>query len=197
MGRAPRSGAPARVWRDWALVALLLPAAVLETVLRDDLVWPGVALVLAVALALSLLWRRTHPLAAVAFAFGTATAVGVAAFLGPGEAVGLYSSVCVLVLPYALFRWGSGREIALGVPVIVLAYVIGVAGDWTGVGDAIGALVSSTSRRRWAPSSASGRSPGCASSTRSSCASASSWRASCTTRSPITSPRSRSRRRPG
>ena len=134
--RAP--GAPARVWRDWALVAVLLPAAVLETVLRDDLVWPGVALVLAVAHAFSLLWRRTHPLAVVAFAFGTGTAVGVAAFFGPGESVGLYSSICVLVLPYALFRWGSGREIALGVPIIVLAYVIGVAGDWTGAGDALG-----------------------------------------------------------
>lgn len=137
--RAP--GAPARVGRDWALVAFLLTGAVLETVLHDDLVWPGVALVLAVAHAFSLLWRRMHPLAVVAFAFGTATAVGVAAFLGPGESVGLYSSICVLVLPYALFRWGSGREIALGVPIIVLAYVIGVAGDWTGAGDALGALV--------------------------------------------------------
>src|SRR5687767_11147739 len=52
--RAP--GAPVRVRRDWALVAFLLVAAVLETVLHDDLVWPGVALALAVAHAFSLLW---------------------------------------------------------------------------------------------------------------------------------------------
>ena len=45
VGRTPAPAPPARVWRDWALVAVLVPAAVLEGLLREDLAWRGVALV--------------------------------------------------------------------------------------------------------------------------------------------------------
>ena len=69
---------PTRVWRDWALVAVLVPTAVLEGILRDEVVWRPVALVLALGLVFPLLWRRTHPLAAVAVAFGAVIAVDVA-----------------------------------------------------------------------------------------------------------------------
>ena len=40
--------------------------------LREDVAWPPVTLTVGVVLALTLLWRRTHPLAAVAVAFGFA-----------------------------------------------------------------------------------------------------------------------------
>ena len=41
---------PPRVWRDWVLVAALVPTALLEGVLRDDVVWRPVAVLLGVAL---------------------------------------------------------------------------------------------------------------------------------------------------
>ena len=43
-----------------------------------------------------------------------------------------------LLLPYALFRWGSGREAAAGLVIILIAATLGIFVSWTGVGDAIG-----------------------------------------------------------
>ncbi|HSO56336.1 MAG TPA: sensor histidine kinase, partial [Actinomycetes bacterium] len=78
--RAPHP--PARVWRDWLLVAVLVSTAILEGIFREDVIWRPVALGLAVALVFPLLWRRTHPLAAVAVTFGVHIAVMVAALFG-------------------------------------------------------------------------------------------------------------------
>jgi len=134
--RAPQP--PTRVWRDWVLVAALVTTAALEGILREEVVWRPVALVLAVALVFTLLWRRTHPLLMVAVAFSSIIAVDVAGFVGgAGEAVGLYTMVYVLVLPYALFRWGAGREVAIGLAIILVAYVLGIVGDYNGLGEAV------------------------------------------------------------
>lgn len=129
---------PARVWRDWALLVVLVPATILEGVLREDVAWRAVALGLGVAVVVLLLWRRTSPLLVVATAFGALVAVGVAAFFGADEPVGLYTSACVLLFPYSLFRWGSGRDAAIGLSIILVAGGVGVAGDFTGVVDALG-----------------------------------------------------------
>ena len=61
---------PARVWRDWVLVGALLVSAVVEGVARPDVVWRPVAIAFAVVTVLTLLWRRTHPLAMVSVPFG-------------------------------------------------------------------------------------------------------------------------------
>ena len=129
---------PARVWRDWVLGAVLVETAILEASFREDVIWRPVALVLAVALVFPLLWRRTHPLAAVAVTFGTliAVAVAVAALFGADGPVGLDTMVYVLLFPYALFRWGSGREAVIGLGIILVAYVLGIASDYTGLVDA-------------------------------------------------------------
>jgi signal transduction histidine kinase len=138
--RAPQP--PTRVWRDWLLVAVLVPTAIGEGFLRADVAWRPVALVLAVALVFPLLWRRTHPLAVVAAVFGALIVLDIAALIGgEGTSVGLYTAVYVLLLPYSLFRWGSGREAALGLAIILVAYAVGVAGDYTGPVDAAVAFV--------------------------------------------------------
>jgi len=138
--RAP--GAPARVWRDWALVAVLAPTAVLEGVLRPDVAWRPFVLVVALALLPTLLWRRTHPLAMAAIGFGTGTALGVAGFVGGlGESAGLDTTVFIVLLLYALLRWGSGREIVIGLGIVLVAFVVGVTIDYTGVLDTIAAFV--------------------------------------------------------
>ncbi|MEV0194111.1 histidine kinase [Kitasatospora purpeofusca] len=112
--------APARVRRDRALLAVGLGAAVLEAALRENVVWRPAAVVCAVWLCLLLLWRRTRPLAVVALAFGSVAVLQVASLVAaPREPVGLYTAAVVLVLVYALPRWGSGREIVLGGAVIV------------------------------------------------------------------------------
>jgi signal transduction histidine kinase len=133
--RAPQP--PERVWRDWLLVAVLVPTAILEGVLREDVVWRPVALVLAVALVFTLLWRRTHPLAMVAVAFGAVIVVTLASLWGAAGPVGLDTMVFIVLLPYSLFRWGAGREAAIGLAVILVAGILGTAVAYTGVVDSV------------------------------------------------------------
>jgi signal transduction histidine kinase len=123
---------PGRVWRDWALLAAGLGGVVLEAALREDLAWRPVAVVLAVWLCVLPLWRRTRPLAMVALGFGAMMVLQVASLVAaPREQVGLYTGAVVLVLVYALPRWGSGREIVLGGSVILAAFALSAVTDDT------------------------------------------------------------------
>ncbi|MER5397404.1 sensor histidine kinase [Streptomyces sp. NPDC002599] len=134
--------APARVWRDWALLAASLGAVVLEATLRENVVWRPVAVVFAVWLCLLLLWRRTRPLAMVTLAFGSVILLQLASLVAaPSEPVGLDTSVVVIVLVYALPRWGSGREIVLGSAVILTAFALGVIADDTPAAEQVGGFV--------------------------------------------------------
>ncbi len=135
----PRAAdAPERVSRDWVLVGVLMVTALLEGVLREDVAWRPVATIVAVGLAPVLLWRRTHPLACVVVGFGTAMVLGLASLLGGIPGVGLTTMLYVLVLVYALVRWGSGREIAIGLTVVLVAAVIGTVADYTGPAELFG-----------------------------------------------------------
>jgi signal transduction histidine kinase len=136
----PRAAdAPARTWRDWVLVGVLMVTALLEGVLRDDAAWRPLATILAVGLAPVLLWRRTHPLGCVVVGFGIAMVLGLATLAGGAPNVGLDTMVYVdLMLVYALVRWGSGREIVIGLAVVGVVAVIGTVADYTGPADVIG-----------------------------------------------------------
>jgi signal transduction histidine kinase len=139
----PRSpGAPDRVGRDWVLVGGLVATAVLEGVLREDVAWRPLVTLLAVAVAVALLWRRTHPLGVVVLGWGSALGLTVAPWiLGVDGDVGLYTMALILLLPYALLRWGSGREVVAGLAVVLTVAALGIARDYTGVGDAVAAAV--------------------------------------------------------
>jgi len=137
--RAPQP--PGRVWRDWVLVAVLVTLAVLEAILREELIWRPAAIGIALALVLTLLWRRTNPLAAVAVGFGAVAVVHVATLFNGGEPAEMYTIAVVLVLPYSLFRWGSGREAATGLAIILLTVVFAGIVDGPVVGVEIGVAV--------------------------------------------------------
>ena len=105
--------------------------------MTDVVAWRPVALVLAVALAFPLLWRRTHPLAVVAVVFGAVIVLNIATLIdGPATSVGLNTMIYVVLVPYALLRWGSGREVIIGLPIIVVAGLLGIASDYNGFGEA-------------------------------------------------------------
>jgi signal transduction histidine kinase len=132
---------PARVWRDWALLAVIVAVAVPETFLRDDLVWRGLSLLVCLGVGMTVLWRRTHPLAMVALAFGTATMLGIAGVIAGTETTpGLDTMALVLVLPYALARWASGRHIVVGAVIMLAAWAAAITVDPGTIGDAIGGL---------------------------------------------------------
>jgi signal transduction histidine kinase len=129
---------PVRVWRDWALVAILVPAALLEGILSPDVVWRPVATLVAVALVPVLLWRRTHPLACVLVGFGAGAVLTLAQAVTGSGPIGLYTMIYILVLVYSVVRWGSGREVVLGLAVIFGAATLSYLVAYTGPADLFG-----------------------------------------------------------
>lgn len=135
----PRAAdAPARVSRDWVLVGVVMVTALLEGVFRDDVAWRPFSTIVAVGLAPVLLWRRTRPLACVVVAFGIAMALGLATLVAGAPDVGLDTMIYVVVLVYTLVRWGSGREIVIGLAVVLVAAVVGTVATSTVPAEVIG-----------------------------------------------------------
>jgi len=82
---------PVRVWRDWLLAGLVSGTATAEAVLRDGMVWRPGAIVFGLTLALTMLWRRTRPLAMVGLGFGAFVVVDLASVFADGEPFSLYA----------------------------------------------------------------------------------------------------------
>ncbi len=131
-GASPRP--PVRVWRDWALVGVLVPLAVMEGVLRHDLARPLFAVTVAIVLIPTLLWRRTHPLLMIAIAIGVSAAVHLV--LGPGSEP--YTMGFVLLLVYSVFRWGNGRALIFGSAILVTSMLASLL--HSSLADVVGAL---------------------------------------------------------
>jgi signal transduction histidine kinase len=122
------------------LLGAVVVAAVLESLLRDDLPLRGLSLLLTAGLAPTVLWRRTHPLVVVLVAFGTTAVVDVALLLADAPTIEMATLVWFLVLPYSLYRWGSGREVVTGTAMILVPASLSLFVSWTGLADAIGGM---------------------------------------------------------
>jgi signal transduction histidine kinase len=117
----PRPGnAPRRAGRDWAIAGVFAVAVLLQGALTPHLPWRVFTVVIALVLLPAVVWRRQQPLAMLAVVF---VVTGVASPIIGGEPR-LSAMVYILFLPYALFRWGSGREIVAGSALVLvkLAY---------------------------------------------------------------------------
>ena len=114
---------PRRVRRDWVLVGLVVALVLLEGALEDELVWRPVAVPLHLIPAFALLYRRTHPLPAVAVAWSVVAGLDIAAIVAGRDSPGLGAMVLLIVFPYALFRWGSGREAVTGLAIMSVGQV--------------------------------------------------------------------------
>ncbi|WP_236515357.1 sensor histidine kinase [Sandaracinus amylolyticus] len=131
-----------RSWWDRILVVVLAAIAISEGLLRDDLAMRPLQIAFALTLVATLWFRRTYPLGAIAVAFGLSIAVSTAVLLLRSPAIEPYTGTCILLLPYSLLRWGSGREIAVGLAFLVAAYASSaMRGEIHGIGDAIGVAV--------------------------------------------------------
>ncbi len=121
------------------MVGVLVPVAVAEAAMRDDLSWRWGSLAVALVLFPTLLWRRTHPLPTVALCFTAMAVLGVVQIVGDlTDPPGLFSMAVLLLPLYALFRWGSGRDALVGTPLVFATTTICVAADSSGIGDVIG-----------------------------------------------------------
>jgi signal transduction histidine kinase len=127
-----------RGW-DWALVAMLIVWSVTEALLRDGLAWRPLAPAVSGVIAVTLPWRRTQPLRAVMVAFGTLLAFDVLRIVSL-EGTGLASIAAAMLLPYALCRWGSGREAVPGLALILSWLVVTHIADPTPPGEVVAAV---------------------------------------------------------
>lgn len=130
---------PDRRPRDWALAAALICWSLVEMVFRQDLAPRSLLLLAVLAVLGSLMWRRTHPFVAVAVSFGTLTIVDIVRISIGSQGVLLTSISAALILAYALFRWGSGREAVSGLGVILLWLPITTVADPTNLADTVAA----------------------------------------------------------
>jgi signal transduction histidine kinase len=128
---------PVRLQRDWVLVGALEVTAVAEAIFRPDLSWRPLATVVALLVIPVLLWRRTHPLLATAVGWGGAMVLHIPTFVDDVAEVGLYAMAGIVLLPYALYRWASGREALVGTAIVAVPAVVGLAAS-ANLGDVIG-----------------------------------------------------------
>ncbi|MDD9208171.1 histidine kinase [Georgenia sp. 10Sc9-8] len=114
--RAPAASPPppTRVWRDYALVAAVAVVVALEALLRPGV--PSSMLVVVAAVAPTLLWRRTKPLAMVVVVMAATASVALVV----GDAESPIASAFIIVILYALCRWGSGRSMMVGLGIVLV-----------------------------------------------------------------------------
>ena len=125
--REPRPVGARPVGRaDWLLVGGFEAAAVIEGIARPDLAGQPYVTLLAMALMPALLWRRSHPLTTCLIGFGVAGLLSVIQLVADTEDLGPTSMMVVLILLYSLVRWGSGREILVGMPCIAAVVALGM-----------------------------------------------------------------------
>jgi signal transduction histidine kinase len=114
-----------------------VPIAVLEGILRPDLPWRVISVMIAVGLAPTLLWRRSRPLLMIAITFGPTTLIPL---LIGGGSVDMYTLVYMLILPYSLFRWGSGREAVIGFTIMLVSAGLSMISNHSVPSDTVGAF---------------------------------------------------------
>lgn len=131
---------PGPTRRDWSLVAVAVVAATIETIARHPFVWSGLSLAVTVAAACLLPWRRVQPLLVVSLVFGTMSAVELVSLIQGVEWDGLNSGLFLLILPYALARWASGREVGVGLLVMSVPVVLTALGGQS-AGETVGGAV--------------------------------------------------------
>jgi signal transduction histidine kinase len=135
------AGAPPIGRVDWLLVGAFEAAALIEGIARPDVALRLVVTVLAMATIPALLLRRSRPLLAALIGFGVAGLLSVLQLVGDTDDIGLYSMMAILILLYSLVRWGSGREVVLGMAFISVVVALGFYVSFVGWADVFGGTV--------------------------------------------------------
>ncbi|GHE36581.1 two-component sensor histidine kinase [Streptosporangium violaceochromogenes] len=105
--------------------------------MRPDLPWRPLSVILTLGLVPTLLWRRTRPLLMIVIVF---VSTNLAPLFTGGETAETHTMAFLLIVLYALFRWGAGREVVIGSAVMLIGVSVPAASGRLGLPDAIGAF---------------------------------------------------------
>ena len=115
------------MWRDWALVGAVVVGAVLEVALREDLPLPWLSLAGDGGAGADAAVAAYAPVRGGRGGLRRVRRSWTSALIIADEpALDMYTMIYFLVLPYALFRWASGREVLAGLAIILVAATTGV-----------------------------------------------------------------------
>ncbi len=131
-------GSPTSRAGDWVLAGVVAAVSVAEVLLRDDMAWRLPALTTGLLLASTMLFRRTHPLAAVVVASGSFVLLNATYLVVTGAPFSLYAGGFILVLVHSLIRWADTLGATIGMGVVALLWGAAVATDASTVEEAVG-----------------------------------------------------------
>lgn len=131
----PAAPVPRHGRRDYLLAAALVGLTAVEGLLRPGL--PIASLLLSAGFTATLVWRRRWPLIMVLLSFGTGALVPLLTQDGVPET---YTMVYLLLLPYSVARWGSGRDIVLAAVTVLGCMGLSALTGTTGAADSLGGL---------------------------------------------------------
>ena len=116
------ASAESGVWANRIYVALMLVATFVDAFGRENVPLRSLAVLLGIAMTVSLLWRRQYPFELTVATFGIMHVIKLSAAVLGVPWAGLRSYVGLIVLPYSLVRWATTTQIAIGL-IVVLAGV--------------------------------------------------------------------------
>lgn len=122
--RPGAAGAAGPRTRDFAIAGGLAAASLVEGAARTDLPWPVATTLVTLAVLSVFPWRRVRPLACVAAMTSLTVGFALAQHLAGAEPNALFTMFALLAIPYALFRWGSGRARIAGAAVIAAGLAV-------------------------------------------------------------------------
>ncbi|MCA0293138.1 MAG: histidine kinase [Actinobacteria bacterium] len=123
---------------DRLLVGVLVVVALVEGVARPGLAGQPLVTALAMALMPVLLWRRSRPLLACLIGWGAAGLLSILQIASGSADSGLLSLMVILVLLYSLVRWGSGREVTVGLVAVALVATLGMYAASASLAEVVG-----------------------------------------------------------
>lgn len=132
---------PTRPSKGDAYIALLAASVALaEGALRTSVALRPLSIAAALVVAGSLLFRRSNPLPALLVGFLAGDLLLAIEVGWKVERLGLHAGAFVLLQPFSLLRYGTAREVGLGVLAVVFTYTFATLSHPV-TSDAIGAAV--------------------------------------------------------
>ncbi|MEO1334350.1 MAG: histidine kinase [Myxococcota bacterium] len=123
---------------DVIVVVVAVIAGGFEVAFSPSIDWAAPATMVSLARIPVIVWRRVVPLMVLAVVFTSTAIVDLFELAAGVESLALGAGAVVLTVPYALTRWGSGREMVFGVPLMLVAAFVGLVADNLTMGEMIG-----------------------------------------------------------